>query len=88
MFAKKLIIMSLIITIMLGGAVARAQDSGALLDLLVRKKLITDQDAEEVAHVEAIFCQSFSRAARRRALSALSTPARTPITMSSAGKIS
>ena len=48
MFAKKLIIMSLVITIVLGGAVAHAQDSGALLDLLVRKKLITDQDAEEV----------------------------------------
>lgn len=27
---------------------ARAQDAGALLDLLVRKKLITDQEAEEV----------------------------------------
>src|SRR5450631_2821397 len=48
MFAKKLIIMSLIITIVLGGAVARAQDAGALLDLLVKKKLITDQEAEEV----------------------------------------
>src|SRR3954468_10749908 len=26
----------------------RAQDAGALLDLLVRKKIITDQEAEEV----------------------------------------
>lgn len=31
-----------------GGTAIRAQDSGALLDLLVRKKLITDQEAEEV----------------------------------------
>jgi hypothetical protein len=30
------------------GIAARAQDAGALLDLLVRKKLITDQEAEEV----------------------------------------
>ena len=27
---------------------ARAQDAGALLDLLVKKKIITDQEAEEV----------------------------------------
>jgi len=32
----------------LGGLAARAQDAGALLDLLVRKKIITDQEAEEV----------------------------------------
>src|SRR3954467_6115181 len=31
-----------------GPIVARAQDAGALLDLLVKKKLITDQEAEEV----------------------------------------
>src|SRR5436309_4627055 len=31
-----------------GGIVARAQDAGALLDLLVRKKIITDREAEEV----------------------------------------
>src|SRR5437016_12719598 len=31
-----------------GGMAARAQDAGALLDLLVRKKIITDQEAEEV----------------------------------------
>src|SRR5438067_6180095 len=31
-----------------GGIAARAQDAGALLDLLVRKKIITDQEAEEV----------------------------------------
>src|ERR1043166_2359102 len=32
----------------LGGMIARAQDAGALLDLLVKKKIITDQEAEEV----------------------------------------
>jgi hypothetical protein len=32
----------------LGGLTIRAQEAGALLDLLVRKKLITDQEAEEV----------------------------------------
>src|SRR5437868_4546742 len=32
----------------LSGLTARAQDAGALLDLLVKKKLITDQEAEEV----------------------------------------
>src|SRR5436189_5303751 len=31
-----------------GGVAARAQDAGALLDLLVRKKIITDQEAEEI----------------------------------------
>ncbi len=31
-----------------GGAVARAQDSGALLDALVRKKVLTSQEAEDV----------------------------------------
>src|SRR5438270_10639656 len=31
-----------------GGIAAHAQDAGALLDLLVKKKIITDQEAEEV----------------------------------------
>ena len=31
-----------------GGVAVRAQDAGALLDLLVRKKIISDQEAEEV----------------------------------------
>src|SRR5256885_3861890 len=31
-----------------GGIAAKAQDAGALLDLLVRKKIINDQEAEEV----------------------------------------
>src|SRR6478672_1185162 len=32
----------------LSSLTARAQDAGALLDLLVKKKIITDQEAEEV----------------------------------------
>jgi hypothetical protein len=41
---------TLIVTVIfaLGTLSIRAQDAGALLDLLVRKKLITDQEAEEV----------------------------------------
>src|SRR5215510_4776714 len=39
---------SLAATISLAGLPLRAQDAGALLDLLVKKKLITDQEAEEV----------------------------------------
>ena len=35
-------------SVVFGGVAARAQDAGALLDLLVRKKIITDQEAEEV----------------------------------------
>jgi hypothetical protein len=35
-------------SVVFGGLTARAQDAGALLDLLVRKKIITDQEAEEV----------------------------------------
>jgi putative porin len=34
--------------LVLGSVNARAQDAGALLDLLVKKRLITDQEAEEV----------------------------------------
>ncbi|HEX4640530.1 MAG TPA: putative porin [Chthoniobacterales bacterium] len=34
--------------LVLGSITSRAQDAGALLDLLVKKKLITDQEAEEV----------------------------------------
>jgi hypothetical protein len=34
--------------LVLGSLTRRAQDAGALLDLLVKKKLITDQEAEEV----------------------------------------
>src|SRR5215510_9247930 len=47
MFSKKMIWMVAVVTF-LGSAIARAQDNGALLDLLVRKGLITDQEAEDV----------------------------------------
>src|SRR6185312_14502947 len=45
---KKLTLAAAALCLALGGTVARAQDAGALLDLLVRKRLITDQEAEEV----------------------------------------
>src|SRR4051812_40133020 len=47
-FMKKLTLAAAALCVALGGAVARAQDAGALLDLLVKKKLISDQEAEEV----------------------------------------
>src|SRR5258708_3828686 len=45
---KKLTLAAAALCVALGGIVARAQDSGALLDLLVNKRLITDQEVEEV----------------------------------------
>jgi Putative porin len=45
---KKLTLAAAALCVALGGTVARAQDAGALLDLLVRKRLISDQEAEEV----------------------------------------
>jgi len=45
---KKLTLAAVALCFALGGTAARAQDAGALLDLLVRKRLITDQEAEEV----------------------------------------
>ncbi len=48
MFFKKAIFIAAAAGLLLGGAAARAQDSGALLDLLVRKGLINDQEAEDV----------------------------------------
>jgi hypothetical protein len=45
---KKLTLAAVALCFALGGTAARAQDAGALLDLLVKKKLITDQEAEEV----------------------------------------
>ena len=47
-FMKKLTLAAAALCVALGGTVARAQDAGALLDLLVKKRLITDQEAEEV----------------------------------------
>lgn len=49
MFTKRLLLIVLALSFPLGKlSVLQAQDAGALLDLLVRKKLITDQEAEEV----------------------------------------
>ena len=48
MLVKKLTLAAIAVCFALGGTAARAQDAGALLDLLVKKKLITDQEAEEV----------------------------------------
>ena len=48
MFLKKIMFVVTAVSLLLGAAAARAQDNGALLDLLVKKGLITDQEAEEV----------------------------------------
>ena len=48
MFVKKLIFAAAALSLVSGGIAAHAQDNGALLDLLVRKKIITDQEAEEL----------------------------------------
>src|SRR4051812_19931596 len=47
-FKKKLTILATAAAMVSTVTIARGQDSGALLDLLVRKKIITDQEAEEV----------------------------------------
>ena len=48
MFVKKLMFAAIAFCFAFAVIAARAQDAGALLDLLVKKKLITDQEAEEV----------------------------------------
>ena len=48
MFLKRTILIGVAASLLFGGAAVRAQDSGPLLDLLVRKGLISDQEAEEV----------------------------------------
>jgi hypothetical protein len=48
MFVKKLTFAAVAFCFAFAGIAARAQDAGALLDLLVKKKIITDQEAEEV----------------------------------------
>ena len=47
MLFKKFVLIAVAVGFMTG-VTARAQDAGALLDLLVKKRLITDQEAEEV----------------------------------------
>jgi len=49
MLTKKFVLIAVIVSFLVPPmSMLRAQDAGALLDLLVRKKLITDQEAEEV----------------------------------------
>lgn len=49
MLTKKFILIAVIVGFLVPPmSMLRAQDAGALLDLMVRKKLITDQEAEEV----------------------------------------
>jgi hypothetical protein len=48
MSVKKFTVFAVATNLLWGALLARAQDAGALLDLLVRKHLITDQEAEEV----------------------------------------
>ena len=48
MFCKKIVFVAVAVSLILSAAVARAQDSGALLELLVKKGLISDQEAEDV----------------------------------------
>src|SRR5712691_1912580 len=47
MFFKKIVFVAMAVSLF-GAAAARAQDNGALLELLVKKGLITDQEAEDV----------------------------------------
>src|SRR5437879_6485430 len=49
MLTKKFVLIAVLLSFLVPPmSMLRAQDAGALLDLLVRKKLITDQEAEEV----------------------------------------
>ena len=46
MLRNYFVLIAVTASLTLGSTIARAQDAGALLDLLVKKKLITDQEAE------------------------------------------
>ena len=48
MLVRKLTFAAVAFCFAFTGIVARAQEAGALLDLLVRKRIVTDQEAEEV----------------------------------------
>ena len=48
MLRNYFVLIAVTASLTLSGTIARAQDAGALLDLLVKKKLITDQEAEDV----------------------------------------
>jgi hypothetical protein len=48
MLRKYFVLITMAASLIAGAITARAQDAGALLDLLVKKRIITDQEAEEV----------------------------------------
>jgi hypothetical protein len=48
MLRKNFVLITMAASLIAGAITTRAQDAGALLDLLVKKRLITDQEAEEV----------------------------------------
>jgi hypothetical protein len=48
MLRKNFVLIIMAASLIAGAITTRAQDAGALLDLLVKKRLITDQEAEEV----------------------------------------
>ena len=48
MFCKRIVFVAMAVGLICSASVAHAQDSGALLELLVKKGLITDQEAEDV----------------------------------------
>src|SRR5205807_2795651 len=48
MLTKKFVLIAVIVSFLVPPMSMFAQDAGALLDLLVKKRLITDQEAEEV----------------------------------------
>src|SRR5438477_4667710 len=48
MLRKNFVLITMAASLIAGAINARAQDAGALLDLLVKKRIITDQEAEEV----------------------------------------
>src|SRR6267142_750572 len=48
MLRKNFVLITMAASLVAGAITARAQDAGALLDLLVKKRIITDQEAEEV----------------------------------------
>src|SRR6476619_401246 len=48
MLRKNLLFVAITISFLAGVQIVAAQDAGALLDLLVKKHIITDQEAEEV----------------------------------------
>ena len=48
MLRKYFVFITMAVGLIAGPIASRAQDAGALLDLLVKKRIITDQEAEEV----------------------------------------